>query len=218
MVKAMRKLSFVDQVLLSKSFKEGDVVRKTDLRDMFLSPYQGRVVSSMHDIGVVIVQWPWGNEHEQPSELVKQIDVGLEREIDHSYDTYTTTNRKISSIIKSFEQKTLPVYRMSCKLWHNKVDEIDAFVRISKELGDEFSGETIKTTISNVYNLGMKLSLYWADPKRKYKLTQNEKNNAVVVCPRCKNHMKPRVFRRGDRILMCKSCGFSIHPKDIVIK
>ena len=65
------RLSFVDEVALAKEFATDDVVRKSTLRDTHLSPYAGRVLYSDHQTGKVMVQWPWGPEYEQPSELIR---------------------------------------------------------------------------------------------------------------------------------------------------
>lgn len=67
----MVRVAFVDEVALAKEFATDDVVRKTTNRDVYYSPYVGRVLYSDHQTGKVMVQWPWGPEHEQPSELIR---------------------------------------------------------------------------------------------------------------------------------------------------
>lgn len=65
------RVAFVDEVALAREFATDDVVRKTTHSDSLWTPYSGRVLYSDHQTGKVMVQWPWGPENEQPSELIR---------------------------------------------------------------------------------------------------------------------------------------------------
>lgn len=67
----VERVAFVDEVALAREFATDDHVRKTTHRDSLHSPYVGRVLYSDQQTGKVMVQWPWGPEHEQPSELIR---------------------------------------------------------------------------------------------------------------------------------------------------
>ena len=93
--------------------------------------------------------------------------------------------------------------------------EMETFLRMSSVFSDDFSSDAIRITVANVYESGRRLAIYWRDNKRQYKTTQQEKDSKKFACPRCKGILKPRVYRQGRRILLCKLCGFSIHPSDL---
>lgn len=239
----MKRIAFIDEVALSREFSTGDVVRQTGSRDLFLSPFVGRVLWSNPKTGKVQVQWPWGQESETASELVRDVSGDyvppmlsgagsqtlegfLHSEGADGLDAYWTRKegrRKASSpedsarrIVARYESMTMPIWRAACKSWHSGVDEVSAFQRIASELSSDFGSDAVRVTVSNLYELGRRLAIYWKDNKRKYRVTKKERDSGVVICPRCKGGMKPRTYRQGQRVLSCKSCGFSIHPEDLV--
>ncbi len=227
--------SYVDDRLMSAEFGTGDVVRKTGLRDFVLTPYSGRVLYSNTETGKVYVQWPWGVEQESSTELVRfqSSDMIPPELADQSYSSWEGERHKdgkeraksdekwrkslSSKIVESYESITLPLYRAACEAWHCGMSEIDTFVQMSSSFGEEYGQDAIRLTVSNLYESGRHLAIYWKDNKRRYKTTQQEKNSNKFGCPRCKGILKPRVYRQGRRILLCKTCGFSIHPRDLLI-
>jgi ribosomal protein L37AE/L43A len=242
--------AFVDEVAMARGFSTDDIVRKTGLRDLLLSPYVGRVLYSDLATGKVSVQWPWGEQQESPVELVKDTsgDLMPPEFVDQGYATWEKSRwtagkeveksdakwrKKLSTVAErvadrylngtlaqrvaaKYEYLTLPVWRLSCKAWHEGLDEFEAFKKVSSEYSEQFGFDTVQVTVANLYELGRRLGLYWKDSKRKYRVTQKEKSSGKFACPRCKNLLKPRVYRQGRRVLMCKTCGFTIHPKDLV--
>ena len=229
----IKRTAFVDERIMAGGFATGDVVRKTGLRDLLLSPYVGRVLYSNPETGKVAVQWPWGSEQESPVELVKDTskDYVPPVGVDQSYSTWESSRhthdegtnesdskwRKsvASSVVIRYEQRTLPIWRAACKAWHHGLEEFDAFKRINASLGADYGDDAIRITVANLYELGRRLAIYWGNKKRQYRVTQREKSSGATFCPRCKFKLKPRVFRQGQRVLQCKNCGFSIHPEDL---
>ncbi len=229
-------VSFVDEKLLATDFGTGDVVRKSGTRDFVLSPYAGRVLYSNTDTGKVQVQWPWGVELESPSELIRQAGepITIPTSIDQSYSTWESERFKdgkevekadnkwrkslASKVFDSYEQKTLPLYRAACEAWHLGMPEVETFVRMSSAFSADFSTDAIRLTVSNLYESGRRLAIYWKDKKRRYKTTQQEKDSKNLSCPRCKSFLRPRVYRQGRRLLNCKQCGFCIAPKDLILR
>lgn len=227
------RLAFVDDMLQAREFKTGDVVRKAGYRDFVVSPYAGRVLYSNPDTGKVHVQWPWGAEESVASELV--IDTSGDYlpplQADQSYSTHemgrhinspesvkadAKWRKKLSSqIVDRYEQETLPLWRAACEAWHCEMPEIECFTKMAMVFGPEYGQEAVRLTVANLYELGRRLALYWKDPKRRYKTTQKEKQSGKYSCPRCKNPLKPRVYRHGGRVMLCKTCGFAIHPNDV---
>jgi hypothetical protein len=229
----MFRTAFVDDQLIAREFNSGDVVRKAGYRDFVLSPYVGRVLYSSPDSGKVHVQWPWGAEELPASELVKDLSAAFAppMQADQSYSTHEMSRninspevveadakwRKSlsSTIVDRYEQYTMPLYRAACEAWHCEIPEIEAFQKMSAVFGPRYGQDAVRLTVANLYELGRRVGLYWKDPKRKYKTTQQEKASGKLHCPRCKGELKPRVFTHAGKVLLCKGCGFTIHPRDI---
>lgn len=228
----MLRKAFIDDQLAARQFNTGETVRKSGLRDLMLSPYAGRVLYSNADTGIVQVQWPWGVELEFASELVRDVSFTVQPpDFDQSYSTWESSRnvndpatvkadaewrRKLSSeIVALYERRTMPVYRAACKAMHEGLSEVEAFMSIAGQLGDEFGSDAVRITVSNLWETGRRMAIYWVDPKRQYRVTKKEKNSGVLNCPRCKGVLKPRVYRQGKRVLSCRGCGFTISPKDV---
>lgn len=230
----LSRKAFVDDQLAARQFNTGETVRKSGLRGFLLSPYVGRVLYSNVDTGIVQVQWPWGAELEFATELVSDVSFTIKPpNIDQSISTWEGSRninspagiesdvewRKslASQIVAEYESKTIPIYHAACKAMHEGLDEVEAFVSLSR-MAAEYGTDVVRRTISNLYGAARRMAIYWVDPKRQYRVTQKEKNIGVLSCPRCRGGLKPRTYRQGKRILLCKECGFTIHPKDLLKK
>lgn len=228
----MHKTAFVDDQLAARTFHSDDVVRKSGQRGLLLSPYVGRVLFSNTETGQVEVQWPWGVEREAATELIKDTSGHFAApEFDQGLQTWESTRHEDSKdsakadakfrksiaarIIEGYENHTLPLWRAACEAWHCGMSEVETFVRMSSVFGPEFGTDAVRLTVSNLFEHGRRVSIYWTNGKRRYKVTQREKDSKRLACPRCRGLLKPRVYRQGRRVLSCKSCGFTIHPKDL---
>lgn len=232
----MHRLAFVDQQELAKDFATGDIVRKISYRGYIVSPYAGRVVYSNPKTGTVQVRWPWGEEQESPAELIREpTSERLPAQGMEQYSTWEGSrlindeetlkvdkkwrNSLASRVVNKFERRTLPIWREACKAWHNSLNEIEAFKLLSSKYAGVFGTEPVRLTVSNLYALGnqYKVSIYYKDNQRHYKVTKSEKNSGKLKCPRCGGtRMKPRTYRQGKKLIQCRDCGFSISPKDLV--
>lgn len=230
-----RRVAFIDNQLMALEFHSGDVVQRGGLHDFFLTPYLGRVISSNPETGRVNVQWPWGVEQETPTELLKvkmensmwdpvyadqsysSLDQAWHVNDDETLKAEAKWRKSLSSrVVARYEDKTKTIWREACRSWHAGENEIRAFARISTLLGNNFGSDPIRLTISNLYETGNRIAIYWKSTKRRYKVTKREKSSGQLACPRCKSYLKPRVYRHGQRMLQCRACGFSIHPDDLV--
>lgn len=214
----MHRIAFVDDQLAARDFNTGDVVRRTGIRDFVLTPYVGRVLYSNVDTGKVSVQWPWGVEIEAASELIKdKSNYYPPPSFDQSYSTWEQSRKSLAArVVDRYEEATKPLWRAACEAWHCGMPEVEAFVKMAAVFGHKFGEDAVRITVANLYELGRRIAIYWKDTKRRYKVTQREKESGIICCPRCKGLMKPRVYRQGRRVLLCKTCGFVIHPKDVV--
>ncbi|HEY8097821.1 MAG TPA: hypothetical protein VIE65_17320 [Methylobacter sp.] len=132
-----------------------------------------------------------------------------------------TEHGHVQRIIQAHEERTLPIWRAACHTLHYEISEIDAFRFLAAEFRNDFSLESIRLTVANIFEasrrLPPRLALYWKDNNRRYKVTKREKASGKFICPRCKGVLKPRTYSHGKRCLQCRTCGFSISPQDLVI-
>lgn len=224
-------MAFVDERALARNFKTGDVVQKSSLRELLPAPYYGRVLFANIETGTVVVQWPWGAEQEYPSTLNPVLDKEVKSILDlnqwySNWDAarhgmygddpdpgYSALSAKVAS---EFEKKSLPLWRQACKCMHDGMDEVESFKKLSAEFGEDFGSDVVRRTVANLYETARRMAVYWHDSKRRYRVTRKERASGKFTCPRCKSLLKPRIFRQNQRVLACKTCGFTIHPEDLV--
>lgn len=74
----------------AKDFATGDIVRRMGYREMLPGPFAGRVIYSNPHTGKVHVQWPWGDEEEPATELVRDLsgEVAVNGALDSMYSTW----------------------------------------------------------------------------------------------------------------------------------
>lgn len=227
-------VAFVDDVLMSREFRTGDFVRRANTRNLLLTPFVGRVIYSNTNTGVVMVQWPYGPVLEPPTELVKvgSIDFIPPLELDQTYSTYERSlysgNAKkekeyskwrkslASSIVSEFESNTMPVYKMACEAMGSGLSEVECFTKVSSELGSQYGFDVVKRTVSNLYNQGRRLALYWRASERKYKASKREVASGSYICPKCHSAMKKTRFSHRQDLKQCYDCGFAILNADIL--
>jgi len=224
------RYSFVDDQLAARDFNTDDVVRKVFV--FGISPYIGRVLYSNVDTGKVQVQWSWGAEIESASELIKDNSNSFAPTQADQSDSTWEGSRNINSkpvqkadekfrkslatrVVSAYEDKTFPLWKAACEAWHCGMNEFETYFRMASVFGPEYGQEAVRLTVSNLYEHGRQIAIYWKNNKRRYKVTQQEKSSGKVVCPRCKGMLKPRVYRQGKRVFQCNGCGFSIHPRDL---
>ena len=61
-------------------------------------------------------------------------------------------------------------------------------------------------------------ALYWGGPGRTYRLTRQEQQEGVHVCPKCREQMEKQKFTKNDKLLTCPGCGFKIPTSKVVDK
>jgi hypothetical protein len=238
------RVAFVDNQLMALEFNSGDIVQRGGLHDFFLTPYIGRVIVSNPSTGRVQVQWPWGVEEEAPAELVKVNPASIGHIppmlADQSYSTWDKSQhvndsdiqkedekwRKkltasssisiVSRAVRRYEKRTMPIWRAACQEWHDGKNEFETFQSLLPKFAGQFGPDAVRVTVANLYDLGRRLAIYWKDTNRTYKVTKRERASGKLTCPRCREYLKPRTYKKGSKLLQCKSCGFSIKPQDLM--
>jgi predicted RNA-binding Zn-ribbon protein involved in translation (DUF1610 family) len=242
-----RRRAFVDDMQAAKDFATGDIVRRLGYREMLPSPFAGRVIYSNPKTGKVHVQWPWGDEEEPATELIRELnrDVAPNMALDQWLPTLEGTRfindegtvkqdtkwrKSLASrvaerylrasfpirLLRQYEDLTKPVWRAACRAWYHGTDEVSAYTSVLASFGEEFGEECCRLTVSNLYEHARRLSIYWKDSNRRYKVTKREKSTNNLTCPRCKGKLRPRKYRQDKQIMQCKDCGFTISPKDLI--
>ena len=97
----------IDFWKLVKDFKEGDVVQRyaPGQGGYSVSPFVGQVTAVHKGLGVVDVQWPYGNERMYPDDVLRvnpQITTWLPPTLDQSYLSFDITQAR-KSIHESLE-------------------------------------------------------------------------------------------------------------------
>ena len=229
----------IDYWKLAKEFKQGDAVQKVDSTRGSLSPFVGQVTASHPGLGVVDVQWPFGNQREFPDELVKvnpAISLYLPPSFDQSYASYDITKaRKASSAPPPWLNQALPptFYQKLASHWHKGAGEVLAYDGLYREFAasgvedDAIRSEVAKfyTVASNLMDLrvqqfAVKSAAYWMAQNRTYRATSNEITNGKPSCPKCGSMMKKTTYKMAEgsrmRLFACPKDLFLLKPTDIL--
>ena len=217
----MERTAYVDNRLLARQFKSGDVVRKTDLIDTFAIPYVGRVIYSNPLTGHVMVQWPWGAEQATPADLLKDTSNDIEAPLffdDYSsYDKAMIMNVPMAQKIASKYNKCISrCYSCTCKAIHYGAgpdESVKVFERLAAGLDEE-----VKSVLFNRLFNKSRLALYYKSSPRKYQMTRGEEMRKNASCPKCKSVMRPAKVSKNAHVFRCSNveCKFMIHPEDVL--
>lgn len=100
------RTAFVDDIEAAKDFATGDIVRRMGYREMLPGPFAGRVIYSNPNTGKVHVQWPWGDEEEPATELIRDLsgDVAVNESLDSIYATWESARFTNDSITRESDE------------------------------------------------------------------------------------------------------------------
>ena len=65
-------------------------------------------------------------------------------------------------------------------------------------------------------SLKSRRAMYWGGPGRTYRLTRQEQQDGVSICPRCKKEMQQESFTKSEKLVLCPECGFKIPTSKVV--
>jgi ribosomal protein L37AE/L43A len=51
---------------------------------------------------------------------------------------------------------------------------------------------------------------YWCAPERTYRMTREEQENGVPLCPKCRIDMSKEPFTKSEKLWTCPKCGFKV--------
>lgn len=224
----------IDYWKLVQDFSQGDTVQRFAPGMGALSPFTGRVTAVHRGLGVLDVQFPYGNERVSPDEVVRvnpQIVAWLPPEFDQSYDSYDiqkARSRWASVNGPLWRGAELPAgfYTEVAKSWSKGASEIgaydDAWHRFSSQ---GISDDALRNEVAKFYLIGSRLldlriqnhatksAAYWVAQNRQYRVSQAEIVSKKPACPKCGSSMRRTTYKmeKGARMRLF-AC-----PKDLFL-
>lgn len=227
----------IDYWKLVKEFTQGDVVQKINVIDGDLSPYVGTVTAVHKGLGVLDVQWPFGNERVFPDDIVRvspKFIRYLPPQFDQSYLTVEIERaRKEASSSSLWSKQFQPsVYIELARHWHKGASEIIAYDDLYRSLYPNVNDEQLRSEVSKFYRFAknsgdmrieshlQKSSAYWVSQNRQYRATAEDIKLGKPACPKCSNRMRRATYKMHEgarhKVFACPKCLYIIDPISIL--
>ena len=227
----------IDYWKLTKEFKQGDVVQKIDIIDGDLSPYVGTVTAVHKGLGVLDVQWPFGNERVFPDDVVRvspKFIRYLPPQFDQSYMTVEIERaRKEASSSSLWSKQFQPsVYVELARHWHKGASEVIAYDDLYRALYPNVNDEALRSEVTKFYtfahNAGelriqdhlQRTAAYWVAQNRQYRATNQDLKAGRPACPKCSNRMRRSTYRMQEgarhKVFACPKCLTIIDPVSVL--
>jgi hypothetical protein len=226
----------IDFWKLVKDFSQGDTVQRfaPGAGGYSLSPFVGRVTAVHRGLGVLDVQWPYGNERMSPDEVVRvdpKITSWLPPEFDQSYDSYDIQKaraRWASANGSLWRGSDLPAgfYTEVAKAWSKGASEVGAYDAVWHRFAAQgVADESLRSEVAKFYQVATRLTdlriqqstkkaaAYWVSQNRQYRATQSELEGRKPSCPKCGTAMRRTTYKmdKGARMKLF-AC-----PKDLFL-
>lgn len=227
----------IDYWELTKDFAQGDVVQKLNVSTGDLSPYMGAVTAVHRGLGVLDVQWPFGNERMFPDDVVKvspKFIRYLPPSLDQSYSSYDIDQaRKEASTASLWRNKQFAptLYKELAHLWHKGANEVIAYddlYRATPNVDDEALRDEVAKFYRFSRNSGelriqnhiAKSAAYWVAQNRQYRATPQEVKVGRPSCPKCSQSMRRVTYKMHEgarhKIFACPSCLYLLDPTSVL--
>lgn len=228
----------IDYWQLSADFAQGDVVHKINVINGGLSPFVGTVTAVHKGLGVLDVQWPYGNERVFPDEVVK-VSPAFIRFLPPSFDqSHQTADimkaRKQASASniwrhREFSPKT---YVELARRWAKGASEVVAYDDLYRMLQPNVNDEALRSEVAKFYRFAQgaqdlrvqahmeKSAAYWVAQNRQYRATSEDIKCGKPACPKCATRMRRATYRmhKGSKqkLFACPKCLYLIDPTSIL--
>ena len=228
----------IDYWRLTKEFSVGDMVQRyaPGQGGYSLSPFLGRVTAVHRGLGVLDVQWPYGNERMFPDDIVMVSQRSTSwfppALMDQTYmglDTQKAREMWASNAARKLWRTTeVPqgFHLDLARLWTKGASEVQAYDDLwTKYAKLGASDDDIKDEVGKFYLVGSNLAeafvqefarrsaAYWVAQNRQYRVTQEEHKTKRPVCPKCGTPMKRTTYKMDKgakhRLFAC--------PKDLFL-
>ena len=228
----------IDYWKLTGGFSQGDVVHKINVTNGGLSPYVGTVTAVHKGLGVLDVQWPFGNERVFPDDVVR-VSPDFIRFLPPSFDqSYVTVEiekaRKQASSSSLWRHNQFPssAYLMLAQHWHRGASEVLAYDNLYRTLQPNVDDEALRDEVSKFYRFAdraqdlriqahlSKTAAYWFAQNRQYRATSEDVKVGKPSCPKCASRMRRATYRmhKGSKhkLFACPKCLYLIDPSSVL--
>ena len=232
----------IDYWKLTKDFKDGDTVQRfvPGLGGLSLSPFAGAVTAVHRGLGVIDVQWPYGNERMFPDDIVRvnpQIAHYLPPTLDQSYSSFDIqeARKKWASESKLWRTTELPAgfHRDLAMLWTKGASEVTSYDDLwRKYTAFGATDEGIRDEVSKFYRVAANLAelriqqhatktaAYWVAQNRQYRMTAEELQGRKPFCPKCGKGMRKTTYKMAEgarhQLFACPKCLFLIKRDNLL--
>ncbi len=231
----------IDYWQLAKDYKAGDLVQRIKFTDGSLSPFVGRVTHSSPGLGVVQIQWPYGNEQVFPDELVK-VNPALHTYLPPTlvqsvYADQMISDRTASPLRKAtialWRHMELPpgIFKDLAIRWAKNQNEVLAYDDLYR--GNPGVNEVVlRGEVQKFYQVSqrmadlridqyaVKTAAYWMAQNRTYRATQDELTAKKPLCPKCGTKMRRATYKMHEgakhRLFACPKDLFLIKQEHIL--
>lgn len=234
----------IDYWKLTKEFAVGDIVQRfaPGTGGFALSPFVGRVTAVHRGLGVLDVQFPYGNERVFPDDIVqtspKSISWFPPQITDTTYMSLDTekarelwASARTAKLWRTIE--VAPDFHMTlARCWAVGADEVSAYDALWRKYAAQTPDEIIRDEIEKFYRLSRnmvelriqqhaeKTAAYWVAQNRTYRVTKEEHDAGYPNCPKCGKTMRKTTYkmREGDRVRLfaCPKDLFLLKESDLL--
>jgi len=229
----------IDYWRLANDFEVGGTVQRfvPGLGGLSLSPFLGRVTAVHKGLGVVDVQWPYGNERMFPDDVVRvdpRLGVYLPPTLDQMYSSYDT--QKQAKTANRGQWRTIEVppefHRELARLYAKKASDVLAYDELWKRYASTVSDDILRAEVKRFYKVASNLvelrvqqhaaktAAYWVAQNRQYRVTAEEHQSKKPFCPRCGKVMRKTTYKMDKgakhRLFACPKDLFLIQQEHLL--
>lgn len=230
----------IDYWQLTRDYKIGDSVQRfaPGTGGFSLSPFVGRVTAVHRGLGVLDVQFPYGNERVFPDDVIRvdaRITGWLPPTLDQTYMSWDVVQDRKANNRNLWRTTELPpgFHVDLARLWSRGASEVGAYDELWRRytahgaqdaaIRDEASKFYLVS--SNLVQLLLqqhtrKAGAYWAASNRQYRATSGDIGSRKPACPKCGSSMRKATYKmdKGARVRLfaCPKDLFLIRQADLV--
>lgn len=231
----------IDYWKLVKEFGVGDMVQRyaPGQGGYSLSPFLGRVTAVHRGLGVLDVQWPYGNERMFPDDVVKVHPAATSwlppALIDQTYMTLDTEKARAlwasNKLWRTIE--VAPDFHLTlAKCWTSGADEVAAYDFLWRRYSSQTADTAIRDEIEKFYRLSSRMAelriqqhaektaAYWVAQNRTYRVTKDEHDAGLPNCPKCGKVMRKTTYKMSEgtriRLFACPKDLFLLKQTDLL--
>lgn len=227
----------IDFWKLTKDYKPGDTVQRfaPGSGGYSMSPFLGKVTAVHRGLGVLDVQFPYGNERVFPDDIVKvdpKLSQWLPPTLDQTYSSWDTSRKAKKNAQWRTTEVPAGFHCDLAKVWSKGASEVAAYDLLWHRHGSPSNDFAIRDEVVKFYRVARLLSVfriqqhaeksaaYWAAANRQYRATSQDLDSRKPACPKCGTSMRKATYkmREGarERLFACPKDLFLIKQTDLV--